>query len=120
MKDAKGHGSNPHGAHAEGTDQIGQSSPHSWLKYKTSTWLVPATDAKTGNVINAVGSISPTGVDYPGRQMGDPYKRAYAAHLQGENQHVLGPASSTHASSQAAKKWIVSEASRRRGPITVV
>jgi hypothetical protein len=25
MKDAKGHGSNPHGAHAEGTNQIGKA-----------------------------------------------------------------------------------------------
>lgn len=28
MKDAKGHGSNPRGAHAEGTEQVGTGQPH--------------------------------------------------------------------------------------------
>jgi len=32
MKDAKGHGSDPKGAHAEGVDQIGQPKTYTWAK----------------------------------------------------------------------------------------
>lgn len=116
MKDAKGHGSDPRGAHSTGIENLGAPGDYQWSKYKIGDQfrhaLVPSSDVigSFANHGNAIARVEPFR-DSAG-------KSRYKATLLTNFNTGAGRVNSfaLHNTVVGAKKWVASRAANSWNP----
>lgn len=96
MKDAKGHGSDQHGAHSDGVQQVGQPKTYSWTKLPHSMGHVLCVN---GNLADQVGGVRAQAK----RDGGNEYIGSYS-YPQSTGNNPSGY--SFHGSVQGAKNYV--------------